>query len=387
MKSYNKNIYIITGILFLITSAVNLEMPLFKQYAENENFGVGMVGFAFASYIGGLIPTSLLFGGLSDKIGKKKVLIIALILSTCSVLTITVFPNLYALFIARILVGSAVALSISTGSSFLSEIFKTNKETNSSNLVALSTTLGFGGGALFTSIVLVFYKTLVPLTYWMVLFISLLWIFITLSIPESKIDESKKMLRLPLFPKGAFKFNFSIALFWASTGIVISIIPSQISKFNLGGWSGLSLFLINGTGALFLPLAKRIPIKKSLSIAYFLLPIGFSILTLGSINGILTLVLMGCSIIGAVSYGFGYFGTLAGVSKLNPNEKPRVVSGYLLFAYIGFGLPSIILGLTSEKYGIESSLVVYLILTTIASILLLIYQTKEKRLQVTLPIK
>ena len=57
MNSENKNIYIITGILFLITTSVNLEMPLFRLYAENENFGVGMVGFAFASYIGGLLPT------------------------------------------------------------------------------------------------------------------------------------------------------------------------------------------------------------------------------------------------------------------------------------------------------------------------------------------
>lgn len=379
MSSKNKNIYIIAGILFLITSAVNLEMPLFKHYAENENFGIGMVGFAFASYIGGLLPTALLFGGLSDKIGKKRVLIIALILSTCSVLTISVVPNLYALFVARILVGSSVALSISTGSSFLSEMFLTDKEKKSSNLVALSTTLGFGGGALFTSIALAFYTTLVPLTYWIVLFLSVVWILITLSLPETNIDKTKKMIRLPLFPKGVFQFNISIALFWAVTGIVISIIPSQISKFNLGGWSGLSLFLINGTGALFLPLAKRIPVRKSMNIAYILLPVGFSVLTYGSIYGKLPFVLIGCSLVGAVSYGFGYFGTLTAVSELNPTEKSRVVSGYLLFAYLGFGIPSVVLGLTSEKYGIENSLIIYLILTTIAVLIFLLSQSKKEK--------
>lgn len=106
MKLETKNIYIIAGILFLITSAVNLEMPLFKTYAEIENYGVGMIGFAFASYIAGLLPTALFFGGLSEKIGKKKVLIIALVLSTNSILVISLLPNLYALFISRILVGS-----------------------------------------------------------------------------------------------------------------------------------------------------------------------------------------------------------------------------------------------------------------------------------------
>jgi len=135
MNSNKKNIYIISGVLFLITSAVNLEMPLFKTYAENENYGIGMVGFAFASYIGGLLPVASFLGGLSDRIGKRKVLIIALILSIFSILVISIFPHIYALFIARILVGSSVALSISTGSSFLSELFINDKEKNASNLV------------------------------------------------------------------------------------------------------------------------------------------------------------------------------------------------------------------------------------------------------------
>ncbi len=291
----------------------------------------------------------------------------------------TVFPNLYALFLARIIVGSSVALSISTGSSFLSEMYETNKETNSSNLVALSTTLGFGGGALITSIYLVFYKTLVPLTYWIILFLSILWLLISFSLVESTFDKkNKKVIRFPLFPEGAFQFNISIALFWAVTGIVISIIPSQISKFNLGNWSGLSLFLINGTGALFLPLAKKITVQKSMIISYIFLPIGFAMLTFGSIYGQLTYILFGCSIVGAVSYGFGYFGTLSGISRLNPNEKTRVVSGYLLFAYLGFGIPSIVIGLTSEIYGIENSLKLYLLLTTVIISFLLINILKKK---------
>ncbi|MFI0429976.1 MFS transporter [Mariniflexile sp. HMF6888] len=373
-----RQIIIISGILFLITSAVNLEMPLFKKYSENENFGVSMVGFAFASYIGGLIPTALFFGGLSDKIGKKKVLQIALVFSSISILIMTAYPNLYALFFARIFVGVSVALSIATGSSFLSELFVINKETNSSNLVALSTTLGFGGGALMTSIYLIYYTSLVPLTYWIILIASILWLFISFLLAETKFDKSKKTIRLPLFPKGSFKYNVSIALFWAVTGIVISIIPSQLAKFNLGNWSGLSLFLINGTGALFLPIAKKLTAKKSMIISYILLPIGFAMLTFGSIYGQILLILVGCSIVGAISYGFGYFGSLSGISTLNPVQQSRVVSGYLLFAYLGFGIPSIIIGLSSEIYGIENSLITYFLITSVIILFLLTNITKLK---------
>ncbi|WP_179319955.1 MFS transporter [Winogradskyella helgolandensis] len=378
MSSSKKHIAIITGVLFLITASVNLEMPLFRIYTENEHFGVGMVGFAFASYIGGLLPTALLFGGLSDKIGKKKVLIIALLLSTLSVLIISLYPNLYVLFVSRVLVGCAVALSIATGSSFLSDLFTTHKATKSSNIVALSTALGFGSGALFTGIYLAYYTTLVPLTYWVVLVASVVWLLISMTLPESKFDVKKKMIKLPLFPKGALKYNISVALFWAATGVVISIIPTQISKFDLGGWSGLSLFLINGTGALFLPIAKRFSVRHCMTISYILLPIGFTSLTYGSLNGYLPFVLAGCAIVGMVAYGFGYFGTLKGVSELNPKEKPRVVSGYLLYGYLGFGVPSIVLGLSSESFGIENSLLSYLSFTIAVIGALLFYHFKKE---------
>lgn len=92
---------------------------------------------------GTLFSTALFFGCLSENIGKKKVLQIALIFSTISVLIMILYPNLFALFFTRIFLGSSVALSIATNSSFLSELFETDKEKNSSNLVALSTTLVF----------------------------------------------------------------------------------------------------------------------------------------------------------------------------------------------------------------------------------------------------
>ena len=99
---------------------------------------------------------------------------------------------------------------------------------------------------------------------------------------------------------------------------------------------------------------------------------GFAMLTFGSIYGKITFISIGCSMVGAISYGFGYFGTLSGVSKLNPIEKTRVVSGYLLFAYLGFGIPSIIIGLTSEIFGIENSLEIYFLITTFITLYLLI---------------
>ncbi len=117
-----------------------------------------------------------------------------------------------------------------------------------------------------------------------------------------------------------------------------------------------------------------------MTISYFLLPIGFASLTYGSIYGFLPFVLIGCAVVGMAAYGFGYFGTLKGVSLLNPSEKPRVVSGYLLYGYLGFGLPSIVLGLASEKFGTENSLIAYLLFTLVVVSFLLMFHFKQTKL-------
>jgi hypothetical protein len=56
--------------LFLVTGAVNLEMPLYRAYASQAEYGNGMTTLMFASYIAGLLPSLLFFGGLSDRLGR-----------------------------------------------------------------------------------------------------------------------------------------------------------------------------------------------------------------------------------------------------------------------------------------------------------------------------
>lgn len=370
---------IVSGILFLITFAVNLEMPLFKAYADQAQSGVGMIGLAFASYIGGLLPTAILFGGLSDRIGRKPVLLLALAVSSLSVFLMVLFPNLGGLVVARVLTGIAVALGVSTGSSFLAELSGTDGDRKSAGLVALTTTLGFGGGALATSIFLAFRQTLVPPTYPLALITSVLWLIWGFTLPASAPDRKVSLIRLPLFPKGSLPLNLTIAASWAVTGIVISIIPSQLSKFGLENWAGLSLFLINGTGALFLPLARRLPESLSLKMGYFLLPAGFGMVVLGSLAGWLWMVLLGCAVVGSTCYGFGYFATLSAITRLGQKNKSRVVAGYLLFAYLGFGIPGVLLGLSAEKYGIENSLTFWFIITLMISQMLLFGQLRREK--------
>lgn len=151
--------------------------------------------------------------------------------------------------------------------------------------------------------------------------------------------------------------GMAIALAWAVTGLVIAIVPAQLAQHQLAAWAGLALFLVNGTGALVQPLARRFEAKNSIRIGLILLSLGYILLVFGAGFGILFLVLAGSAIAGAACYGFTYLGGLAQVIKAGGEQRASAVSGYFLFAYLGFGLPSILIGFIADWVGVMNALI------------------------------
>lgn len=185
-------------------------------------------------------------------------------------------------------------------------------------------------------------------------------------------------MRLPAFPRGSVTLGLAIATAWAVTGLVISVVPSQLSLQGLAAWSGPALFLVNGTGALMQPWARRLSAERSLLVGFVLLPVGYALLVLGAWWGALSLVLLGASVSGAACYGFTYLGGLTAVSVISGDSRARAVSGYFLFAYVGFGVPSVLVGFLAERIGVPVALAVFLgVVMIVCGVLAYVVGTKN----------
>lgn len=69
--------------LLVITAGVNLQAPLYAAYARLDGLGVMATTIAFSFYVAGVLPILLALGGLSDRIGRRQVMLLALALSAC----------------------------------------------------------------------------------------------------------------------------------------------------------------------------------------------------------------------------------------------------------------------------------------------------------------
>jgi MFS family permease len=371
---------IISFALFLITLAVNISMPLFRPYAEVAGFNNGQTALVLATYILGMLPCYVFLGGVSDRIGRKPVLLFSLFLALASNLTITIFPTVYALIFARFFQGVALALSMGTGTAYISEIVypNANASVRAANATSMATAIGFSGGAFMTSIALLIHFTYLPITYFVAIAITIIGILLAFSLPKLP-PIGGNLVRLPYFPKGSFLVNLSIAICWATTGVVIAIIPTQLATFQLTAYAGFCLVLINWTGGFMQPfIRKRFQPKTSLKLGFAIIPFGFGLVILGSYLGVLPVVLLGTAFIGSAAYGFSYQGGLAIIADLGGSQKARAVSGYMFFGYVGFGIPAVVLGFLADVVGIITSLLTFEIVILLLSLYLFLTFDKEK---------
>lgn len=369
---------IISAAIFLIAHSANLQVPLYGTYAQLAGYGSGISAVAFATYIAGLLPTLILLGGISDRLGRKKTILASLLLATIATFLVVPYPNIYALFVTRVLQGIAIGLITGTGTAYLSALMP-QKSASVAAIVSLTTALGFSSGALFTNAVLLYQDSLVPVSYW-VIFCSLLGcIGLSIKLPEQPTFK-EKLIRLPSFPKGTISAGIAIALAWSLAGIVGIILPEQLQQYGLPNWSGPMLFIFVISGVLIQSLARKLEARRSLQLGSILLVIGYLIFTCGAWLNVLALVIAGVAIAGTACYGFTYLGGLAQVVKIGGSQSARVTSGYFVCAYLGYGLPVVAIGFLSENLGVINTLFGFGTILTISNILLF---TQHQRIENT----
>lgn len=361
--------YLIGTALCLITSAVNIQVPLYATYAEAAGKGVADNAIMFSMYIVGLIPTLIFFGGISDRIGRKPVLAVALTFAFLATLSTLVRPALDTLYVARVLQGVAVGLGVGTASAYLSELAPGRLRLVSTT-IAFLTALGFGGGALFTSVLLAVFPSFTSLSYLILAGMSALTLTALIFFgPDSK-PAGGSVLRLPVFTGVGAGVYVSVFIAWMVSGIVVAVIPLQLGAHGIENWIGPTLFLVNVVGVAMLPLVHRMDPQHALRNGYFTIPVGFALLIHGTIAGNIATLLAGAAVAGSACYGYTYLGGMTLVLGAAQENQARALSGYMLCAYLGFGLPSIALGYATQYLGFTQSLIAALIIVAAVSLVL-----------------
>lgn len=359
--------------LCVITAGVNLEAPLYATYARLDGHGLTATTIAFSLYIAGVLPVLLALGGLSDLLGRRCIIYMSLTLSACATLLMMAFPNIATLGIARFIMGIGTALMSTAATAYMIELLEGVEVSTAVNWVTASTSVGFGLGPALTSLSLMYHDSLIPVSFFVHLLAAIMAGCLLQSLPAAVQRKHSPMLRLPYFTRAGVFYGAAILLCWATTGLIISILPSALATHGLSSYSGLSALLAISCGLLFQPVARKLAPVKATTIGLIILFPAYVALAWAALSGHIIVVLLASLCASSACYGFVYLGGLAGTTAAAGDQQARGSAAYFLMAYIGFSIPVIFTGLIADRYDMRTALVTFGVLIFIGTTVLIRY--------------
>lgn len=246
--------------MFIAMSGIGLVIPVMPQYLETFGVAGQALGFIIASFALGQFLFSPLAGDLSDKLGRKKLIIVGLVIFSASQLWFGLATYEWMLYAARFISGIGGAFLIPATMAFVADITTLEERGKGMGFLGASMSLGFmigpalGGFLASVSLSFPFYMaSLAALIAGIISLIILPDIKNTVSeIPsgpkkrENIITQMKNSVKTPYFMMLIiiFVFTFGIANFQTTFSLYVdhkyNYTPQDIAVvLTVGGFIGV----------------------------------------------------------------------------------------------------------------------------------------------------
>jgi MFS family permease len=151
-KNSNRSLLILFSVIVLDLIGFGVVVPILPFYAKQFGANATVLGLLLTSYSGMQFVFSSIWGKLSDRIGRKKVILFTIAGSAASLVLVGLADSLLLLFVGRILSG-IFAANISVASAYVTDV--TTEENRSKGMGMIGAAFGIGfllgpamGGAL-----------------------------------------------------------------------------------------------------------------------------------------------------------------------------------------------------------------------------------------------
>jgi DHA1 family multidrug resistance protein-like MFS transporter len=121
MDQSKRNLYILTFVLFVVMLGYGVIIPILPFYIENMGAGGTELGFLVASYAVMRLVFGPIWGGLSDRYGRKPILLIGILGYVITMVWFGFANTLWMLFAARILSGVLSSATAPTTMAFIGD--------------------------------------------------------------------------------------------------------------------------------------------------------------------------------------------------------------------------------------------------------------------------
>jgi MFS family permease len=145
--------FALAGFAFFVAMlGTTLPTPLYPLFAQRYAFGPLLVTVIFAIYAFGVIAGLVLFGNVSDRLGRKPPLLLGLALSAVSALLFLFAGSLVPIYAARVVSGLSAGIFTGTATAYLIDLAPSGRRRLASFVAVTANLGGLGTGTLLSGL-------------------------------------------------------------------------------------------------------------------------------------------------------------------------------------------------------------------------------------------
>ena len=357
------------AIVMTFLAAAAAPSPLYALYRAAWGFSALTLTAVFASYALALLAALLVFGSSSDHIGRRPVLLLALVLEVGALLLFWHAQSVAWLFAARIVQGLATGIATATLNAGLVDLHRERGALVNS----MAPMVGMGIGALGTSLLMQYASGPTELVFELLLVLCVLWFVLSCFLPETVAPvpdgwrtvwgSMKPAVTIPDAARATLWRVMPVnSALWALGGFYLSLGPTLarsvtgIASPVVGGSLIATLVFSSALAVLFL---RGFAPRNVLAGGAYCLGFGMAV-TLAGVAWHASVPLFAGTVIAGFGFGAAFNGSMRSLVPLAaPHERAGLLAGFFALSYLAFSVPAMLAGLAVGSFGLQESVMGY----------------------------
>jgi MFS family permease len=362
--------WLAAGVLFLLFFAAAAPSPLYGVYQHQWRFSATTLTAIFAAYALLLLIALLVFGSVSDYVGRRRVILAGLAMTAGACGLFLVADGAALLFAARALQGAAVGTATSALGAALIDLQPAGSR-RAPVITTASSLLGLGAGGLGASALVQYGPARTHLVWWLLLGISLAAAVAVLAMPEpvSARPGALAALRPRVAVPRPARTTFAVALpcliaVWMISGFYLSLGPllaAQVLRSQDVLWGGLVIFLLAGTGGGAAAAAGFRGLDgPAAMLAGCLGLVAGAAVSLTALEVTSAAAFLAGTVVAGAGFGAAMLGSFRTISALaDPGQRAGLIAAYFIASYLAFSIPVVAAGVATTHVGLHPTALVY----------------------------
>lgn len=375
--------WVVAAAFLVFMSYSTVPTPLYPLYERSDRFPVSIITVIFAAYAFGVMASLYLGGHVSDWVGRRRVLVVATLVSALSAVMFLLWQHeVVGLIAARLVNGASIGLFSAAATAYLAELRAAARPGERPAFAAsVASAANLGGLALGPLIGGVFAEMLpAPLVLPHVVFLVLLLLvalvlgFVPETVAPAQHGVRYRPQRLSLPPAARPAFwpaAFGAFAGFAVFGLLSSLTPTfLVETFDQRDHlvAGAVTFAVFGASAFGqLALGALTPVHQ-LRVAVVACAAGLAGVALGAITSLLAVFVVG-GVVAGLGVGVLFKSAVATAAAVADSERRGETLALLfLIAYAGVAGPVLVVGAVLTLVPLVPVLLVFTALVLIATV-------------------